>query len=819
MAKIPSKDIQDRSIVPFLDMENTPLKEKSTHEYNLRITKSIYSYYTNNKTEIPWNRDKHFDYLRKIGQGKQSVDSYKRFLSKSDNNYSSITSTVDEYIQNTADANRYGWMSYIEDNLSPIANVKGICKSDMLKGDYDILADVVDVDAVAKEDEAMLRQYVLATKRDFFNGLRQRYQLPINNDNIITDRPEELLDIKMQGGFKAHHISAVQQTLKHTEEYSDWDRLIKEKLFDDIFDLGYGFATPKYCPITHKTKWIYLDPKDVIIQYSDQYNFKDSQYFGWFEYLPINKLRGLQDRITNGKKNGLSDDDWNKIGSQYAGYNDNPDSYKWKTTDDDIKIDLLNESNVCVLHVYWIDYESGSVVKFNNPYGKTKLKDYKNGDKLKNGDEVIYSREQKVYRCSWIVGTNYIFDYGVMPNQPKKNLKEVYIPFAGFKMKEKSYTERLAPLAHTFGVGWMRLCNAIAKAQNDFYYVDVSALADVQMNNVKLTWQDLIAMMRQENVLLGDSNGGVPTHLGGTGVPIQKVAGTLQEDMMKEIGIMDWAYNEIEKLIGLSPVALGGTPQRDQAVRNTEMSINSSSKGLDVLFNGVMIVKESLAEISLPMNINAIRYDDDAFKSWSRVIGSDDVEVIRDYDWGLCDLGIKLKARPSQELKDWLMKVAEVSIQKRNNGLAGIKETDMIWLKYHFDTGGDFLEAFYKLRFWERQDEKRLEREKKEAIQLQGQQNKDLASIQAEEERKNQQMNAIKEDQQAKSKALYDSIVNDKEMINDLNKLRVEWMINQGQDPIGEITKIQDDIAFSGTNTSLLQPQTQQSDTQVSVGV
>ena len=812
MANIPSENIQNRAVAPFIDMERTPLKEKKTADYNRKVAEAIYSRYVNNRTEVHWNRHERFEYLRAIGQGKQSVDIYKRYFSnRSTTDYSDVRTAIDEYFENSADANRYGWMNVIWDNLSPVANIKTMIKSFIAEHDYDVIANVVDMDAMAEEDREMTRHYVLAQNKELFKALRSKWGLPQIEQDIISDKPEDLLDIKRQGGFKPHHISAIQQVLRHIEQYSEWDKSLKEKILDDYFDLGIAFAVPSYSPTTYKTQWEYVDPADAVVQYSRRFDFKDSAYFGHFTYPTINEIRYLQDKINNGQKYGLNDTDWQKIGKMYSDYLNNPTQEQWdKTRTDEEVSSLTGDSRICVFNIYWKDFEVEKYVEFKNPYGKEKMRDYKEGEKVKSTDKMIQSRTEKVYGCKWIVGTNYVWDFGAVPNQPRKNKKEVMLPFSGFKMLEKSFTARLEPAAHLFAIGWVRLCNAIAKAQNDFYYIDINALAEIDDGGKKLKWTDLIDMMREENVLLGDSTRQTPMY-GGSGAPIQKIAGTLMEDMLKEKAVMDEAYSLIEQITGFSPVTLGATPTAEQAVGNTEFSVNASNRAVKQLINGVMRVKEGLADVSVPMTAMAMKYDEECFESWARVIGQDDAEVIRDYDWSECELGITLRARPSVQLKQQLLKIAELAVQDRRQGIPGLDASQMMWLQYHLDAGGDFLEAFYKMQYWIRQDAERMKIEKEQAIKVQSEEIQRQTQLAAEEERKTEAMKIQEGVRSASDKARQDVIVDDNNAINELNKLKAQYLMEQGQDPGQVINQIvREKNAVQGANNAPTAPQINQ---------
>ena len=803
MANIPSENIQSRQVVPFLDMEHTSIKEKQTAKYGKKISESIYTYYTENRTPIS-SDDTWINDMRKMGNGKQGVDQYKKYVS---NDYTSQKNTIDltseeqlDYDSLSADGNRYGWINAIWDEVNPIANIKTTTKGDIIKDDVDIKANVVDIDAMEEEDLRMMRHYAEAKAKPMVDFYRKKWGLPVIEETTMTTDYQRLLEIKRRGGFKPHYITGLQQIIRHTEDISEWDDMLKAKIYDDIFDLSIAFALATYCPTTYKVKWSYLDPKDVIVQYSNRHDFADSDYFAYFEYTTLNKIRAIQDRVSNGEKTGLSDEDWKKLAQKYTGYDNNPNPSEWNLKDGEVNYSgRLGSTKLCILHSYWIDYEVEKEVEYKTKYRK-KTRAYKAGEKIREGDKLIQKRIQKVYRCSWIVGTDYVYDFGAMPNQPRKNLREAWLPFAGFNMREKSYTARLAPAANLFAIAWVRFCNAISKAQNDFYWIDMKSIMDIDDGNKKMPWQKVIRMMKEANILLGDSSQNFTGPLGGSGAPVVRIPGTLGDDIMKEMAIMEGAYGMIEKLTGLSPVSLGATPERDQAVGTTEMSLQSANRALKVIIGGVMLVKKKLGELTSSMCPTIIKEDEEAAKAYARVIGEDDISAIIESRRDFKEIGIELKARPSEALQRSLLEIAQYSLQKRDAGRAGLNETQVMWLRYHFETGGDFLEAFYKTQDWIEQDQKRIDMEKEAAQKAQTESNIASGKAAEEEKRKTAQLETQAAMELEKGKAITTRANNDADFLNELRKMKVEVLKEAGGGATQEINRMLNELSPSETN-------------------
>jgi len=714
MANIPSDKIQQITGNPFPDMERISYEDKQKPEYNLSMAKAIYSRYANNNCDVPYSGvDEYIDTLRLIAQGRQSAEQYKNYFAGGTIPSLNVLNDLDTTLNENAKASREGWFTGMWDTMSPIANMKTRCKGEFLNSDTDIKAFCTDMDANEKETLRMNAEWVRhnpKTKK-VSNVLRQSIGLP-RQDEEESLSYEALKDIKMEGGFKERYITAIEQLISHTEDISEWKMALKEKLFDDVFDLGCAFAYSEYDHSDCKVKWKYLDPKYAINQFTYNKDGSDSQYFGWFEFPSINKIREIQDRVTDGKKYGLTQDEFENIAFRYKDYSDNNNSIWYKTKRDTIDV------TACVVKVRWIDVEK----RRESEYKGTRIP-YKEGHRNNTAYKVVETRELKRYECSWLVGTDYVWDFGCAANQVFAN-ETPTLGFAMFKMIEKSYIERLVPIAHAFAIEWLKFINAISKAQDDFYTIDASKLAQLSDGKGKYDPLEMIKVMRQENVFiyLGDN-----TQQGGDNNPAKRVQGTALESLQAPLMIMEQLLRQAEILTGLSPMSVGATPDSKTPVKTAMASLAASNTALSYIMNSIMVIKSKLATESVYMISNLIEAEPKAVKGYSKVIGSDDVQSIKDNRDGISALGIKLYPRPSEEMKDRIVGYLQYAIQ---GGL--IDGATALHVEYQLYRGGNFLEMLYKVKYLIKKEQERQFKEKQALIKEQADGNAKAAQVQAE---------------------------------------------------------------------------------------
>lgn len=750
MAQIPSDKIQPRAGHIFPDMESIPYQDKQKPDYNIQICKAIYSQYTGNKTDVAYSDvDDYVDSLRLIAQGKQSAEQYKDFFTGGDIPSPTVLNDSDTALKSNAEASRKGWFTGYWKALSVIPNMKTRVKGEFLKNDSDIKTFCTDVDASVDELYRMNKEWVKNSPKykPVFNMLRQTIGLPTDNE-ITTDSYEALLDIKNEGGFKENYMLAVDEAISHTEDVSNWKTSLKEQHFDDLFDLGCAFNVLDYDVSDCKVIWKYVDPKNVINQFTTQKDGSDSQYFGWFEYPSLNYIREIQDRVWNGNGYGINKEQFGQIAKQYEGYLSNVNSrYFTNKSSSRDEIDITT----CVMRLRWIDVEKRRESEYTNK-GVTSRVPYKEGHEKNKAYKIIETRELKEYNCSWLVGTEFCWDFGVAKNQAFVNGKPT-LRYAMYKLKEESYIERLVPIAHLFAISWLNFINFAAKAQKDFTMINVDRLSGYGDGDKKFEPALALKMLRQELVLFHKDP---PINQGGTNDPIKFVKGVALEQMMSELAIMERLLKVAEYITGLSPMTMGATPEDTIPVRTALASINSSNVALSYLMNGVMIMKSKLAEQTIPMLSNLFEVEEKSVKYYSKVIGREDVESIKKHRESLSSLGIKLYPRPTDEMKDNLAAQIDMITQQQL-----LDPVTALRIKYQLFHGSQFMAILHKVDFKVRQEKDRQFKEKQALLKEQADGNDRAARTQIEGQQMLQnneiQMNDALETKKAQMQSVNDN--------------------------------------------------------------
>jgi hypothetical protein len=777
MANIPDEGIQIRSGNIFPDMENIPYKDKQKAKYAIQVHKAIYTKFTENSCEIPYSSGdriygEKIDTLRIISQGKNSAEQYKDIFAGNELPSLNLMNDLDTSLIANSGSGRKGWMGSYWDILTPIANMKQRCKGEFLKNDVDVKTFCTDVDATAKETFRMNLEWVKSNKktRGITNMLRATAGLP-QQEESITDSYEALKEIKDEGGFKDRYMIGADQIISHTEDVSDWKLYLKEENFDDLFDIGVSFNVLDYDYSDCKVIWKYIDPKDIILQRTERKDGKDSHIFGWFEYVSLNKIREIQDKITNGEKYGLDKDDFDSIASKYKNYSGN-DSARYYTNKYSIEDEI--DIKVCVMRLRWIDVEKEKETEYTNK-GRTTRISYKEGHEKNKSYKVIQTRVLKRYDSTWLVGTDFVWDFGTAKNQAYVNGKPT-LGYAMFSLKEKSYIERLVPIAHSFAIHWLKFVSYSTKLQKSFLAVNYDRMAQYGDGDKKYQMDMAIKMLRQNLIYFYRDEAGLQPG-GGDNVPVKVIKGIEMDTMMAELNVMEYLLKLAEYITGLSPMSYGATPDKNLPVRTALASMNSSNVALSYIMNAVMVMKTNLAEQTVPMVSNLLEVEDKSYKYYSKVIGQDDVDAVKEHRESLSALGIKMYPRPTDEMKDRLSTKLEIITQQ---GL--LDPITSMKLEYQLYHGSNFMEVLHKIDYKVRQEQERQFKEKQALIDRQSQGNAQAAQVQAESEQKIQAVKMQTDNNLQMKKAQTEALNSEINSVNKLKEIALQDKLNKGED-------------------------------------
>lgn len=714
----------------FPAYEKIDPKLKTQPEYCLKVVRAGFSSLMRDKTALPCNYYNYIQKLRDYGTGNQDRQYYL-------NKIKEINVTGSTQTSDLGNTKRKG-LSGLNDKIVSIAtNLKNAIHGMLENYEEDIYVNAIDNESGVEEEKAMIEALFDIEKQSFTKRLEDQYKLPLTTPQEFPEGTslEELELYRELGGFKTFWAESMEELIKYIEKTSKWDRVLKRKFIDDAIDLNFIAARNYYDSSSGEEKWGYIDIANFCIQYSEDNFFNDSEYGGVFTLEKISTLIEL----------GFDSDKLIAAAKHYGGLFDNP-NVTWK------KHDLNNEVfsfKIPVFHFSWIDVDVKNEFKLTNEFKKTFIHELKFGESLrplsdykkKKGieQEPMITRVKKCYQCSWVVDTDMIYEYGAKPNQAKAEL-----PFFAWKgittnknMMFGSITESIIPFLDQLHMGWLKYQDALAKSHPGGYAFNIRLLQNLQMGGKKIDPLDAYKMFWDTGRFPYMDTPIGENYKGGAVLPITKIEGNTGELLAVFEREIQFIIAMIEKLTGITAVAMGATPDANTAVSIQKMASVGTNNVIRPLINGIFELKELLADRTakdvplLLRNIPKVR------KAYSKIIGKKSVEVILKAEKKSVEYGMYMEARPDDESKKRLIDMVEVALQRGRDGEASIDIAQASYILERIENGGNHKKLQKQIGFMIEKAKEEAFKQKRAIIAEQSQQQ--TAQKQAEQQGKMQE--------------------------------------------------------------------------------
>jgi len=175
-------------------------------------------------------------------------------------------------------------------------------------------------------------------------------------------------------------------------------------------------------------------------------------------------------------------------------------------------------------------------------------------------------------------------------------------------------------------------------------------------------------------------------------LPAHKLPGGMGESLNQAVIRLNIQMKLIEDLTGLSPVALGGSPDPNAPVGTTERSLQATHNSLKPMIRSVFYLKNNLGVITGSRIQQLLKYDKESRKQYTKVIGAQDVESIMMARDNSVEYGYRMESRPTMSDKQQLLRSAEIAMAPGRNGQPGLEFPDYTYIVERLMGGGNLKE-------------------------------------------------------------------------------------------------------------------------------
>jgi len=616
---------------------------KNTKEYISQYIKQMYSDHVNNNKSLYDYQKLSFADNRRYSEGNQGIQKYKDLM------------------------DGQGDQSFMNLDWSPIAIIPkfvDVIIGGMMNQEFDVMCNAIDPSSANKRKEQRAELLTDMKMKDVSKKLKD-----IGID-IEQGRPaledEEEVNLYMDLNYKQAAEIAMEQAIKFVMEAGDFE-VVREQLLNDLVVLGIcGIKTET--DVNGQVKVRYVDPQRLITSYSSSPDFRDMVHAGEVVKMTIRDLK---------KQAGeqFSDEDYEEMASMVSGRYGNQDRAN-NRGDYGHGGQPYDEFTIEVLDAEFLAVDTYKFEKKKNKFGGYSFnkKDF-DYDPPKNSK---YKREQKNiqvknrYVGKYIIGTDYVFDFGRAKNQerPRGFMSETMLSYSIFspgmkEMRFKSLVSRMIPFADQIQLAHLKIQQLVAKARPKGLAIEVGGLENVTKGDGGATWDPLELQSIYDQTgnfyyrRLDDEGNA------SSGPPIMELENGIGRDLGNLISIYNYNLERIRDVTGINEARDGSTPSKDSLIgvqKMALMSSNNATRGLNNAYFNII----GRASRSIVRRVQDVVNYLGEFEIYDQALGTAAVNSFKDIDdMRDIDFGVFIDVMPDEEQKQLLEQNIQVSIANK----------------------------------------------------------------------------------------------------------------------------------------------------------
>ena len=617
-------------------------EEKSEASYGLQYMQQMYSDWSKVGDFNYNDRQARYDKLRRYAEGNQDINKYKDLLDVE------------------------GDSSYLNLDWSPVAVVPkfvDVIVEGMDNQEYEVKANAIDPVSQEKRQSDKLDMIFNMNNKDFLKEISEASGMDLNPKGYVPESDEEL-DLYMALNYKQSVEISLEQGIDWIFGINDYTEL-KKRMLRDLVVLNKS-AVKAYTSPSEGVKIKYVDPSKLITSYSTSPDYKNIQHAGEVYNVTIADLRVMVgDQLTEA--------DLQDIAKSYTGKNGNKMSSNSPVTKPSSK--EYDDFSITILDAEFMSSHSMNYEKKENIHGgytvNKKPSNYKASSNSKTKREPLGKTIKVVYKGKYIVGSDYVFDYGLAENmiRPKSNLSDtrlsyiIYEPNL-FKMSSKSLVERMLPFADQIQLSHLKIQHLLAKARPKGAAFELGSLENVSKGDggtfTPLELQEVYDQTGNIYYRRQDDEGNATQ-----GMPIQELENGIGNDVMNLIRIYQHNLQMLRDVSGVNEARDASQPSSEALVGVQKLALLASNNATRRVNDAYLNITKRLAQCVCQRIQDVIEYSG-PLKAYSSALGESNVKVVElTKDLSLHEIGIDIEVAPDAQEKQMLENNIQVSLAQK----------------------------------------------------------------------------------------------------------------------------------------------------------
>ena len=723
-----------------------PPVEKNSRKYILDYAKTLWRDAQQSRTTFSFeSRKSRYIQNRKYSEGLQSIEKFKQqFSTTGDSTYLNLDWGVS----------------------TPLPKMAEVIRGQMINQPYVPQFIPVDSTSITEFDR---EKQVLKAKMKLRDNLGSLKEVGVPVD--YKDAPEnvEELEIYMETNFKLAQSIAMETVTRAILQDNNVDKL-NEKIAKDLVDnkiAGLRILLDENKNIRIR----YVDPLNLVTSFVTEDDFSDARHIGELIFVTVEDLRVQA-------QGQLSEAELYEVAKSVAGRYDNP---SWSYGSHVYYNNEVDSTKYDKFRVRVLDFEFFSTdevvfqkmeAKNGGFYFQEKPVNFVPPANPKRKREIIRKKIKNVYQAKYIVGTDYMYDFGKKQHIVRERINDKYSTNTSlgfivcapdiYDMENKSKVEEMIPFADEMIRIQLKMQQIIAKAAPSGFAIDIDAitggLQGMGMGNLKPV--DARAIRDQIGDIYYRSVREDGTPITNTR-PVQDLPNGLDQSIMVLTQAYNAALERMKETIGLNDAVDGSQPDKKALIGVQKLAVSAHRNALRSLYNAYLRINEEMVRYVANLAQQLIR-DGINVDVFQNMVGNATVEQIDLNKLSLADYAISVKMLPDEEER---ARVEQLLMMGLETGLLNTQDVFAVRRVLREDV--DKAEQLLSIR------EAKRRKEKEQSSMMLQQQNAQVqaqaAQIAEGEKQKTMQM-----EMQLKSQALqleYDlRLRNDKEIENEKRK-------------------------------------------------
>jgi hypothetical protein len=260
--------------------------------------------------------------------------------------------------------------------------------------------------------------------------------------------------------------------------------------------------------------------------------------------------------------------------------------------------------------------------------------------------EPVYMQNATIYGGKYIVGTEFLFDYGLKKNIPKNihDLSRARFSYSAIavnlrRMIPKSLVGSVITFADQIQITHLKLQQSIAKAKPDGLIVDIEGLENVQLGRggelQPLEIQDIYEQTGVFYYRSKNADGGFQNP------PIRTLENGIR-NINELITIYNHALRMIRDATGINEVMDGTSPKGEQLVGVREQAMQASNNALYDITNASMVLFRKVCE-DIVKCLQILPPESVVFKAYENAVGMENMKVLSSFkDLPMYNFGVRV---------------------------------------------------------------------------------------------------------------------------------------------------------------------------------